>query len=257
MKLRWLALPVLSLGVVGLLLVRRKPAREDGGCFPSCDPPEPSEDDEPMTTTHPNDKPLKSIAGEATDPKVAPLLAELQQQFDARGITAMTAFDLVVMPKAPLTDGPDPDHDKTRPVAIPDKSLWPGLLLIAEIVDSVSHDELAGLPLRYTGYREGYGSDGRGTGSYNRAVGGAPNSAHIRANAIDVWLGYPVLKSGDAKAIKEARARLKLAFARYFLEHPNEPFGFGVYTNDIHFDVDKRRTWGDAQEWIDKARALS
>lgn len=254
----WMIGAAAALGVVGVVvaLARRRGVPDHGN--PS---PEPEEPDAPMS--NPKDQPLKAVVvGEATDPAVAPMLAQIQQKLNAAGVTVMSAFDLTVMTKAPLVDGPDPDTDKTRPVAIPDPSLWPGLVAIASTVDRVVKAELADVPLRFTGYREGYGDpsrwakDGVGAGSYNRAVGGAKNSAHIRADAIDVWLGYSVLKQ-DAATIKRARERLRLAFAKEVINNPGSPYGFGVYTNDIHFDIDGRRTWGDASTWIKKARAIT
>lgn len=235
--------PLLLLAAGALLL---------GGGSGNNDPVAP-EKDEPMVDKHTR---LKAIAaGEATDPKVVPLLAELQATLSNAGVHIMTARDLTTMSKAPLTDGPDEDHDKTRPVAIPDRQLWPGLVEIALIVQSVVQSELADVPLRFAGYREGYGRDGTGAGSYNEAVGGADNSAHIRADAIDVWLGSKLLTHGSAKEIVDARHRLFIAFAKYKVQHHDKPLGFGVYTNDIHFDVDHkdRANWEHAADWIAKA----
>jgi hypothetical protein len=210
--------------------------------------PDHGEDDEggsDMPTTSPS-KPM--AVGEATDPKVAPLLAALQAEFDMAGIRRVKAFDMVVMSKAPLTDGPDPDSDKSRPVAIPPKSMWAPMVKAVKVVDDVATSELADVDLRFTGYR---------AVDYNKAVGGAKNSAHIRGTAVDVWLGKPLLASKDSKAIKAARERLKLAFAKRYIA--GGKIGFGVYTNDIHFDVDDqsgRRTWGDASAWVAKAKKL-
>jgi hypothetical protein len=199
----------------------------------------------------------KPIVGEATDPKVAPELAELQKQFDDAGITRFTARDACVMSKAPLTDGPDPDRDKTRPIAIPPRALWPGFVASAKEVNDVLEADLADIPVRVTGYRPR---------DYNEAVGGAADSAHVRATGFDVWvsreviLAYYAAKTDDEKddaleVLKEHRRRIKLAFARRFIR--GGKMGFGVYTDDIHADFnDKsgRRTWGDAKEWIAKAR---
>lgn len=199
-----------------------------------------------MTTpTKPIDPNNEIVVGEATDPRVAPLLAALQARFDGAGIKRVKAFDLVLMSKAPLTDGPDEDDRKTRPVAIPPTSFWDGMVAAAKVVDEVASNELADVQLRFTGYRPA---------DYNAAVGGADDSAHVRGTAVDVWLGSDVLRSSSA-AIKEARRRLKLAFAKRYLA--GGKIGFGVYTNDLHFDVDDksgRRTWGSAQEWIGRVR---
>jgi hypothetical protein len=204
---------------------------------------------------------LKHLAaGEATDPAVAPLLTELQQQFDAAGITRITAFDACVMTKAPLTDGPDPDRDKTRPIAIPPRHLWAGFVASAKEVDTVLVEELADIEVRVTGYRPA---------DYNKAVGGAGDSSHVRATAFDVWVSRAVIlayynadtdaeQDAAAAVLQEHRRRIKLAFARRFIA--GGKVGFGVYTNDIHVDFNDlrgRRTWGDATEWAKKARAAA
>lgn len=200
----------------------------------------------------------KPIAvGEATDAAVLTLLADLQARFEAAGISRFTAFDSTVMPRAPLTDGPDPDRDKTRPVAIPPRELWDGLVAAARVVDEVLVRELADVPVRVTGYR---------APSYNAAVGGAADSAHVRATAFDVWVSRPVIvayyqaptdekRAAALDVLRDHRSRIKLAFARRFLA--GGPIGFGVYSDDIHFDVNDdsgRRTWGDAKAWLKKAR---
>lgn len=236
MKL-WHGLAIASgLATVGILAFgRRKVAPDDGG-----------EDDEAGGDEMPSSSTKPMAVGEATDPSVAPLLAALQAEFDMAGIQRFTSFDLVVMSKAPLTDGPDPGADKLRPVAIPPKAMWGPMVAAAKVVDDVAVSQLADVSLRFTGYRPV---------DYNKAVGGAPNSAHIRGTAIDVWLGKDLLASKDSKAIKAARERLKMAYARRYVA--GGKIGFGVYTNDIHFDVDDksgRRTWGDASTWVAKAK---
>lgn len=199
------------------------------------------------------------VVGEATDPAVATYLAELQSMFDAAGITRITAFDATVMTKAPLTDGPDPDRDKTRPIAIPPRHLWVGMVAAAKTVDEVLVRDLADVPVRVTGYR---------APSYNAAVDGAPDSSHVRATAFDVWVSRSVIlayynaktdaeQDAASDVLVEHRRRIKLAFARRYLA--GGVLGFGVYTNDIHLDVgDKsgRRTWGDAKAWIAKAKEI-
>jgi hypothetical protein len=214
---------------------------------------------------------LKHLAaGEATDPAVAPLLAELQKRFDKAHITRFTARDACVMSKAPLTDGPDEDDDKTRPIAIPPREYWDGFVHAAKEVDTVLVEDLADIPVRISGYRPP---------DYNAAVGGAPDSSHLRADAFDVWVTKKVIDTyivaeraykanptpetkqarNEARAVlTEHRRRIKLAFAAYY--NRGGKVGFGVYLNDIHVDInDKegRRTWGAAREWAKKARAAA
>jgi hypothetical protein len=204
----------------------------------------------------------KPIVGERTEARVETELAELADQLDVAGVKRITAVDLVVMSKAPVTDGPDPDNDRTRPLAIPPRVLWPALIRTALVVDEVVRGPtLESVDLRFTGYRPA---------DYNKAVGGT-GTAHVWACAIDVWVGNrllgayhaaPVGKARDkvADAIEDAREKLKLAFAARYLVDPRRRMGFGVYTNDIHFDVEHthadqlRRTWGDAQTYLRKWR---
>lgn len=60
--------------------------------------------------------------------------------------------------------------------------------------------------------------------AYNRKVGGAANSAHLRGNAVDVhspaWAGLLVYHAG------------KLNFT-----------GFGFYRNFTHLDIEAPRSW--------------
>jgi hypothetical protein len=186
-------------------------------------------------------------AGEATDPTVAPLLAELQQRFTDIGITRFTARDACVMSKAPLTDGPDEDVDKSRPIAIPPREYWDGFVHAAKEVDTVLVEDLADIPVRISGYRPP---------DYNAAVGGAPDSSHLRADAFDVWVTKAVI---DAYIVAERAYKANpTPFARRFIA--GGKVGFGVYTNDIHVDFNDlrgRRTWGDATEWAKKARAAA
>lgn len=233
-------------GILGAAMIGGRKKNESDSDF------EHSEDDEGNDDmpTAPTGQ-LKPIAvGEATDPNVAPLLASIQAKMDLAGIRRIKAFDMLVMTKAPLTDGPDPDTDKTRPVAIPDPVLWDDMIAAWKVVDDVATSpDLIDIPLRFTGYR---------APDYNKAVGGAKDSAHIRGTAVDVWLGNALLASKDSAKIGAARTALRMAYARRFVRG-GHIFGFGVYTNDIHMDVDdpKRKvngTWENAQTWIAKAK---
>lgn len=208
------------------------------------------EEDDDMPTPNAT-APLKPIAvGEATDPKVAPLLAELQELFDEAGIVAFDVFDVTVMSKAPKQDGPDDDQDKTLPVAIPARALWPGLIGVAKVVNRIIVDNGLLGSTRTTGYR---------APDYNKAVGGAPSSAHIRGDALDVWVSKAIISAGGGH-LTDTRRKLKLAFASYFVSHPQDKIGFGAYTNDLHFDVNDvsgRRTWGDAADWVAEAKKIA
>lgn len=177
------------------------------------------------------------IVGEATDPLVAPYMALLQSRFIIAEIhPALHVFDLVVMTKAPLTDGPDPDNDKTHPVAIPPLAYWDNFVNVAKLhTDVIYSEQLDTSKMRFTGYR---------AEDYNQAVGGAPNSAHLWAGAIDAWA-----KPGSGYAEK-----IKMGYARYFVKNKKKPIGFGAYTSDIHFDLAGRRTWEHGHEYELKAK---
>jgi hypothetical protein len=210
----------------------------------------------PVTPVNTIGKPI--VVGEASDPNVAPYLASLATTFINHGVNIqrVSPFALTVMTKAPLTDGPDPGSDKSRPVAIPPTEMWEGLATVAGIVSQViSQIVINGehLVWRVTGYRPK---------DYNAAVGGAPKSRHIYGDAIDVWLPTSLIANGSATQKTEARERLRMAFARYIVAHQNTSglgFGFGVYTNDIHIDIGRKKgtivTWEQGAKYINKARA--
>lgn len=209
---------------------------------------------EPNGGDVPSGLPPKPIAvGEATDPSVAPFMAQLAARFIGAGVNLQRVkpFDLVVMSKAPLVDGPDEGTDKTRPVAIPPLVLWDALTKVASHVDIViSQTAMLGATLpRLTGYRPV---------DYNAAVGGAPKSRHIFADAIDVWVPSAVIAAGG-QALKDYREAMRMAFARWIVRQKQVGWGFGVYTNDLHVDVGRKPgsivTWEKGGEYIDKAKA--
>lgn len=63
----------------------------------------------------------------------------------------------------------------------------------------------------------------------NKKAGGAKNSAHMRHNAVDV----------DTRALSH-KDRLRLIR----IASANGIGGIGVYNNNLHFDVEKKRAWG-------------
>jgi hypothetical protein len=199
-----------------------------------------SDDEDDSGGTVPNKKKpyLKPIkVGEAADPEVAPYMALLQARFISALVhPAIKVFDLVVMTKAPITDGPDEDDDPTRPVAIPPLAYWDNFVNVAVLhTNVITSQGLDPTKMRFTGYR---------AEDYNAAVGGASDSAHIWAGAIDAWA-----KGGSGYSEK-----LKMGYARYFVKNPKKPIGFGAYTSDVHFDLAGRRTWKRGLEYAEKAK---
>lgn len=254
-----------ALAVAGFWLASKKTGKPIEPGPPDLDPETPPDDDpgeiggehppgggDPVTPVNTIGKPI--VVGEATDPSVAPYLALLAAEFIGRGVNIerVSPFALTVMTKAPLTDGPDPDHDKTRPVAIPPHEMWEGLASVAAIVSQVISQITVGgsvVAMRVTGYRPK---------DYNAAVGGAPKSRHIYGDAIDVWLPTSGLTTAQRT---EAREKLRMAFARFIVTHQKTGglgFGFGVYTNDIHIDIGRKAgtvvTWEQGAKYITKAK---
>ena len=79
---------------------------------------------------------------------------------------------------------------------------------------------------------------------YNAAVGGASNSSHLRAAAIDI---EPISVYGTP----ENNRRAEIEGAKMWLQYPDSLSGLGVYGGGrVHLDVFHpggfgRRTWGD------------
>jgi hypothetical protein len=237
-----------ALALVALWPRKRPRARSSSG---SSNPTElPSEDDNENTggtdmgavkvLVLPNGK---AAVGEATQPDVAALLAEMGKYFRDHGVdtSIVSPFDVTVMPKAPLQDGWDEDEIKTRPVAIPARESWGTM---ATLLREVTIPIVRALPfdVRVTGYRPA---------DYNKAVKGAPKSAHTRNGATDIWI------KGNANMTSKNARTLMLTTAQFVLDHPTAPLGFGAYTFDVHVDLAGRRTWEKAAHWLDEAKKVS
>lgn len=191
----------------------------------------------------------KPIAvGEATDPKVAPLVAEAQALWDSLGVPRH-GIDVVrfwTMSKAPLDDGPDEDDVATRPIAVPPRATWErsGVFLRDVVVPILRDYERRGgklSELRFGGYRPA---------DYNAAVSGAPKSRHVDGDGIDIIPTKNVTANAD---------RIIMAIARFKVDHPNDPIGFGAYAANGHVDIGGRRNWsgdsvpGKAEKYLARA----
>lgn len=166
--------------------------------------------------------------GQPSDPAVAPLLLELKQRFADAGIVHFTPREVFTMRKAP-----------GAPLAIPPRPYWDRMVRTLRDVAEPLRVEL-GRPITiYNGYRPP---------DYNAAVGGKPGSRHQWAEAIDM---YPA--SGGATARRE----LALLAANLYRSGAVPSMGLGVYgtsSPSVHVDAGyKRRSWADAQHWIDRA----
>ncbi len=182
--------------------------------------------------------------GEATDPSVKPLLDRIRDDWKRRGIdlSVIDPAQFYVMSKATHKDGPDEDEKPSAIIAVASEATWDRTGdFVAEVLEPILKDIVRRgtkrSHVRLGGFREGYGSDGHGTGSYNKVVGGAKNSRHVDGDASDI---IPTGGSGTAHNIL-------MAIARFKVDHPGAPIGFGAYANNGHVDIGGRRNWsGDS-----------
>lgn len=196
----------------------------------------------------------KAIAvGEENDPAVAPLLEEIVAKWVDRGVDLDVVHprQFYVMTKATHKDGPDPD-DKPGPIlAIASRATWDRTAdFVAYVLQPVLLDIMRrGVKrsqMRLGGFREGHGSDGKGKGSYNTVVGGAKASRHVDGDGADI---IPTGGNGTGH-------KIKLAIARWKVDHPNDPIGFGAYAGNGHIDIGGDRMWdgdsvpGEAKKYI-------
>ena len=178
--------------------------------------------------------PPKPIAvGDPKDPELASLLQQMRDEWASSGVRVdwFDPVELTTMRKAP-----------GRPVAIPPREYWQRMARTLLVVQEL-RAELGPLTV-YNGYRPA---------DYNKAVGGAKGSRHQWFEAVDM---YPT--SGEAAQ----RRTLARAAALLFLRRGHElAMGFGVYgtnTPSVHVDTGhKRRTWGDAQHFIDQVEGVA
>jgi Peptidase M15 len=195
-----------------------------------------------------HEKPI--AVGEAGDPIIAPLVAEIQQNWDAAGIprSLMTPQQFYVMTKAPHVDGPDPDHEKGPILAIAPRATWERTMeFLHDVVMPIFADIEA-----HHGSRSLYRVGGYRPADYNDAVGGADASRHVDGDALDI---IPI------KAVPTNNDLLLMAIARFVVKHPDAPIGFGAYAGNGHVDIGGRRHWdgktvkGKAQKYLDRAKA--
>lgn len=193
-----------------------------------------------------NEKPL--AVGEATDSSVAPYVAEAQQIWDDYGIPrdVINVVQFWTMSKAPLDDGDDDDAVGSRPVAVAPRATWERTAeFVADVVVPILRDfERRGGDLddlRFGGYRPA---------DYNDAVDGAPRSRHVDADGIDIIPRRNATKNADL---------ILAAIARFKVDHPSDPIGFGAYAGNGHVDIGGRRNWsgktvpGKAEKYLKRA----
>lgn len=254
----WVAIPIAAISsALALVAVRKR----KGGAAPS-----PKDDDEheeheehdipPGGSMFQNNDKVLAV-GEANDPNVLPLLTEIRELWRSKGVdlSAIDPTQFYVMSKATPKDGPDPDEKPGPILAIASRATWDRTAtFIANVVQPIMQDlarrGVQRSQYRFGGFREGYGSDGKGKGSYNTVVGGAKASRHVDGDAVDI---IPTGGTGTGH-------KILLAIARFKVDHPNDEIGFGAYSNRGHVDIGGDRTWdgdsvpGNAEKYLKLAR---
>lgn len=175
----------------------------------------------------PKPKPLH--VGVRGDPELEALLTELDDELRSAGVRDFSAAELTKMRKTP---GPS--------YAVPPRSYWPRMIATMQLVQRIRDDW--GKPIKvYNGYRPA---------DYNAAVGGKSGSRHQWNEAVDL------LPEGD-------RDDFAFLVATYYVrEGAEQNMGFGVYgkpgrLTGVHVDTHRKRRWGSAQYYIDRAAAQS
>lgn len=168
-------------------------------------------------------KPKPLYVSERGDPELESLLQQMDDEFASAGIRDFSAAEVTKMRKTP---GPS--------YAIPPRSYWPRMIDTLELVQSIR--DAWGQPISvYNGFRPE---------DYNKAVGGAPGSRHQWFEAVDL------MPTGDRDDFAT------LVAMRFTAGEPD--MGFGVYgkpghVTGVHIDTHRRRTWGIAQHYIQRA----
>jgi len=179
----------------------------------------------PKPAPDPTPKPVPPES-DTTEPIGGDWLAELNAELQAAGVTNFTAQELTYLSKTK----PKPRHDE------PPRELWGNLIAVAKLAQQIR--DLYGEPIWVSSaWRPKW---------YNDAVGGAPNSAHIKAGAVD-------LNVLPGQRTPERTKRLEQATAKVWLLDGTAN-GFGVYGGArTHIDVvNGRRKWGEANRVLEE-----
>lgn len=169
------------------------------------------------------------VAGDAKNPEIAALLAELDDYMESNGV------DLSTVSAKELT------RMKTGKHAIPPRALWPNIVPTLILWQERIRNPL-GFPMKLGGYRPV---------DYNKAVGGAPRSQHQWFAAIDV-------RPASSHNTAENRRKVALAGAQVYADSsPSLAVGFGAYgaptPSNIHLDTRFRhRKWREADHYLDQ-----
>ncbi len=173
--------------------------------------------------------PTVLYVGRRGDPELESLLQQLDDELRSAGVRSFTAAEVTKMRK---TQGPS--------FAVPARGAWPRMVQTLAFLQRIRDD--VGKPIRiYNGYRPP---------DYNKAVGGARNSQHQGFRAVDT--------------ITDDMERYALLIAKYYVLYgADEKMGFGVYRKGtrltgVHIDTGfRRRTWGAADDFVERAQAVA
>ncbi len=153
-------------------------------------------------------------------------LARLQQFFTDEGIVFFSAKEMCTMRKTP-----------NRAIAIPPEKLWPNIIPTLRLSDMLRAH--MGHPLSTgNGYRHR---------AYNKAVGGARFSSHLKFRAHDMDLPM-------SKRSRENQEKFYEAACELFIENGKQMrMGLGLYRpwRGTRLHIDTGRYWGRAS-WKSK-----
>lgn len=175
---------------------------------------------------------MESLLEGKAGPAVDQLHAELDDYLRRAGIDTgqVSAADLTWLPAS-------------QKYGIPPREYWPNIVPTARIVEELNRR--MGYNLAIRAYRPPW---------YNAKQRGSKNSTHQWFSAVDLRVPPEVEDNRTAE-----KRRLAEETVRVFVELGDEyQIGMGVYgantPSNVHVDtMHSRRTWEEAQDWIDKA----
>jgi hypothetical protein len=145
--------------------------------------------------------------------------------------TGATTNTIPVAPSETEIKEPTETGMKGLPIDLGNKHKSVGGLKFAPGVDTGIGDEIAS---KVKSIQDTFGQQLIITSGYrsperNKKVGGAKNSAHMRRHAVDIKAGQ--FNKDDRQKLIQIASQSGVG-------------GIGVYSNDLHFDVEGRRAWG-------------
>lgn len=174
--------------------------------------PAPAPMPDPMPAPAPNPAPA---AGAASPHQYA---SDLSATLAAWGIKHFSAAELMELGSSNSTPG-SPAYGTN---SLPPRDLWPNMKLTIQVLDRLR--EVLDHPIHIlSGYRNA---------TYNRLVGGVPDSLHVQFNAIDFYVGGATRPAHWAAVLKDMRVAGEFKG------------GIGIYSSFVHID-----TRGQNADW--------